>query len=155
MQYIYFMFEEEAFYIELDAEQIALRQVICAQDKLPLVSCRTDCLAEGTICLEEIEGVYETLSQEAFEAVWTASTLEERKKWETTKEAFPIGKEVRAVIRYFYPQGIIVDLDGQMGCVHYETDQDKLGNSARYPGQQMYGRVAGYDETNMWILLDA
>ena len=53
------------------------------------------------------------------------------------------------MVKYFYPQGIISDIDGILGVTvddAYSADDVML-----YPGDVLDGFVNGYDEENMWV----
>lgn len=53
-------------------------------------------------------------------------------------------------IRYFYPQGIIFDLDNLQGCANFACSN----TNSLYPSNRISGIVCGYDKCNMWILID-
>lgn len=52
-------------------------------------------------------------------------------------------------IKYFYPQGTIIDLGAVQGC----GDASDLDSKLRYRGCVIHGTVTGYDDKNMWVLI--
>lgn len=50
MNYIMIKYENEEFWIEIDKENYAIRQIIISGDNIE-ISCINDCLAEGKISL--------------------------------------------------------------------------------------------------------
>lgn len=150
MTYIFFEFENEKFWIEVDKNGYAQRQIICKKGIYSL-SCRTDCLAEGIV---DIENDCTQISSELFNEVWEKNASEIRAVWNIEKEKYPIGSLVKGTIRYFYPQGIIFDLDNLQGCANFDCCKKMSKPSSLYPSRLISGRVCGYDEYNMWILLD-
>lgn len=80
MSYIYTDFEGIKYWVEIDDEGYALRQVI-EEDGEISVSCREDCLAEGVV---EIE-YFENIKSEEFEKVWEKNTQDILKVWNREK----------------------------------------------------------------------
>lgn len=62
-------------YIELDEQQNAVRQLNidkCCQSQL---FCREDCLTEGIIFAENMDGDFEYISSETFEEKWSLEMM--------------------------------------------------------------------------------
>lgn len=154
MRYIYFQFEKEEFYIELDNEHCALRQIIISYDNKPLISCRNDCLAEGQIDSDNLDGKISYISKDTFEKVWGLYTSPYRETWNKEKKFYPIGARVKGTVRYFYPYGIIFDIGNLQGCADYRVTQNNSTADALNINHIITGVVSGYDEDNMWLLID-
>lgn len=146
MNYIFMEFENEKFWIEVDKNGYAQRQII-SKEGIDLLSCRTDCLAEGIV---DIVNDCTQISSELFNEIWDKKSYDIRKIWNSEKAKYPIGTSVIGTIRYFYPQGIIFDLDNLQGCANFDCSK----TSSLYPTNLIRGSVCGYDECNMWILID-
>lgn len=146
MKYIFFTFENEKFYIELDFENIPLRQIIIDENAKVSVSCREHCLAEGKINTEEIGEEIKIIRQEDFDFIWDISTELYKKQWEQTKRKYTIGKKIVGYISVFYPQGVIIKGDD-----FYAVCNNKEIN---FIEQKIKAEVKGYDEQNMWLIVE-
>ena len=73
--YVRICFEREELYIELDAQEYAIRQLNIDELSGKHLSCREDCLAEGVICETDIEGNFQYISRELFEEKWSLAML--------------------------------------------------------------------------------
>ena len=152
MKYIYYDFEGIKSWIEIGDDGYALRQVAVIADKT-FVSCRDDYLAEKTIDDNEIDTEIENcerITETDFEEVWSSSTKELRKTWNEEKQKYAIGQNITGAIKYFYPQGTIIDIGSIQGCGEISMDK----SIPQRVGQKISGTVTGFDEQNMWILLD-
>lgn len=152
IRYVSFTFEGDQGYIELDDENYAVRQVEIERDGTRKASCFADCLAEKQI--DKTDDYLMEISKAQFEAVWAECTAERRCGWDSVKAAYPVGNRVSGTIVCFYPQGVLVRLKNSMGCVMNTGCGEKGGQNAMYAGNSIQGTVTGYDEKNMWILLD-
>ena len=65
MNYIMIKYENEEFWIEIDKENYAIRQIIISGDNIE-ISCINDCLAEGKIYLYELDGDITKIDKEKF-----------------------------------------------------------------------------------------
>lgn len=148
MNYIYFTFEEEQFFIELDYENYAQRQIILYPNGTYMISCIDDCLVEGQINFEGITDIT-TISSALFESKWDALTASYRNQWNLVKENYPVGQCITGIIKYFYPQGARVQLGTVQGLI-----SDNCGNTPNFIDCVITGVVSGYDEQNMWVVLD-
>ena len=73
---------------------------------------------------------------------------------ETSKEKYPIGKIVEGKIKYFYPQGIVMQIGETKGI--YQDKESKASNEfSKYPLDTIKGKVKGYDEKNMWLIISS
>ena len=146
MKHIFVDFEGFKEWIEADEEGYALRQ-ITVDGKNTLVSCRDNCLAEGIV---DTENDCVKISENDFENVWINATEKFRQIWNTEKQKYMIGQNVSGLIRYFYPQGAIIDINKIQGCV----DIGHLNFGLLYSGKEISGTISGFDDTNMWLLID-
>ena len=153
MRYVYFEFDGEKFCIEIDGSHTALRQIIEDTNGQVLVSCRDGCLAEGDVIPEEFACEFSDISHAEFELFWRKHTEKLRKSWNTVKEHFPVGAEISGTIRYFYPHGVIVNLDDAQGCADCNATMSNSPQNAMYPGCRLSGVVSGYDDINFWVLI--
>lgn len=150
MTYIYFEFDEILYWIEVDNQGYAQRQIIKKEGEYSL-SCRTDCLAEGIV---DIENDCEKITLKAFNMVWYEQSLVIQKIWEQEKKKYLIGTSIIGTIKYFYPQGIIFDIGNIQGCGDYLSCKENSNANALYPSHSITGIVKGYDEVNRWILIN-
>lgn len=146
MQYFLITYENEKFYVEVDSQNTPLRQIIVDKKSQFHISCREDCLAEGEININDLEGKYEIIQCEKFEFVWLTSIQHYRKEWEQTKSKYTIGKKVKGYSSFFYPQGVIVK-----GCDFYAVYNNLMVN---FINQKVEAKVKGYDEKNMWLIIE-
>ncbi|ALC89079.1 hypothetical protein AM500_04180 [Bacillus sp. FJAT-18017] len=142
MKYLLIEYEGEEYWIEVGSDGFARRQIIVDNDKTIHLSCLEDCLAEGPIDENELDGNIRLITHQEFEENWNKATLKKRKIWEIQKRNYPIGEEVRLTAAYHYPQGWILKAEDVMGICS--------GCDVGY-GQWVKGRVSGYDELNMWL----
>lgn len=147
MVYIQFTFEEEIFYIELDDQQIAQRQIIMKNEKEFEISSRMCCLAEGEVELTEIEE-YTEIPKAEFERIWKQCMKHYEEAWQQSKEEYPIHSEVVCHVGYFYPQRIIAYNGKTVFCM-----EDTADSGINRIHIAIKGTVIGYDEQNMWVLL--
>ena len=145
MKYLFIEFDSEQFWIEVDNDGYALRQIIIDTDDKVHVSCIEDCLAEGTIDENEFEGEIKFITQHEFDSKWNIVTSEERNLWEIIKKQYPLGRGVECKVKYFYPQGWILNIGQLQGVCEC--------NFELCPNQLIHGKVSGYDETNMLLLI--
>ena len=94
------------------------------------------------------------IKQEEFENVWNKYLINDSRKWDMSKASNPIESDVAGVIRVFYPQGVIVDLENDViGIANFKECLDSSGPEFMYPRHKVSAKVTGYDETNHWIIL--
>ena len=145
MKYLLVDFENEHYWLEIGDEGYALRQLIIEADGQYHVSCLEDCLAEGIIDENELDGKVHPITQHEFEIKWSSATTEKRKLWNVFIKKYPIGKEVECKAKYYYPQGWIMDMGLLLGIYQ--------GALNLHPDTLLSGRVIGYDEVNMWVVI--
>ncbi|WP_019636962.1 hypothetical protein [Paenibacillus fonticola] len=143
MKYLLIEYEEEEYWIEVGSDGYALRQIIFDSDKTVHVSCLEDCLAEGPIDENEMDGTIKLITKHEFEENWNKATLKKRKLWGNQKMKYPIGKVVCFEVAYYYPHGWVLKVEDLIGIYSGECDLNY--------GQWVKGRVLGYDEINMWL----
>ncbi len=147
MTYMSITCENESYWMELDEERYAWRQVIIDRDSRLHASCREDCLAEGAVTdsEEDLEGECRDIPQAAFEEIWSMAVKDYHSEWMQTKEKYPVGSIVQGICQHFYPHGTIVKGD-DFDAVYQGWEDAILRKS-------LTAQVAGYDETNMWLVL--
>ena len=142
MKYILIICDKTEYWIEIDSYSIAVRQLIFEEGCVEM-SCKTDCLAEGVIKAEDISGTVEYVTADSFETKWEDSLQKYLCEWQIQKEEFPIGKAVVASIKYFYPQGAILQVGTAQGVCSYKSSM-RIGDTVK-------GKVVSYDDKNLWI----
>ncbi|WP_261831042.1 hypothetical protein [Leminorella grimontii] len=149
MAYIFIDFDGYRDWIETDEEGWALRQVTIDKNGVVSVSCSEPYLAEHPV---DTENDCKIITCGEFERIWEDATFSQRNEWNSAKVNYPVGARISGTIKYFYPQGTICGLAAALqGCADTTGIQSKF----LYPGVQISGEVVGYDEQNMWVLLDA
>lgn len=147
MTYIFVDFEGYKYWIEVNDEGTALRQVTIDENNITSISCLEPCLADQYV---DTENDCEIISKDEFEKVWENAVLPYRKIWNTEKLKYKKGQNISGIIKYFYPQGAVLDLNNGYGCMNIENCREK----PLYPGYSVSGTISGYDEENMWILIE-
>ena len=61
------------------------------------------------------------------------------------------GRNISGIIKYFDLQGAILDLNNGYRCMNIENRREK----PLYPGYSVSRTISGYDEENMWILIES
>ncbi len=143
MRYIFFTFEDEKNWIEIDDNNIAYRQVIHS-DGLYRVSALEDCLAEGQIIEDEIEADIIDISKKNFEITWNDALRDYRKIWKSVKNNYKPNSDITATLMYFYPQGAIFKVDNII--INY------IGDKEVQLHEKLRMKIVGYDDINMWVI---
>lgn len=151
MKYIHIEFDNIEYWIELDDEGYALRQVIDDNGNIE-ISCKTDCLAEGSIKLEDLEGVINIINFNNFEEKWNSIIKKFRYVWNEDKKKYYIGRYIQGKIKYFYPQGVVLQIENSQGICYYNK-KNRGDNNIGGIGKDINGVVTGYDESNMWLIV--
>lgn len=146
MRYLLICFENEQFWLEITERLIAMRQIIIDENLEIHVSSREDCLAEGEIITNELEGVYKEISKGEFESQWISAIKPYYKEWLIIKQRYPIGTNVEGTCKYFYPHGIVVE--GRDFFAIY------IGNKKLQLNSTLVACVKKYDEDNLWLVLE-
>ena len=150
MQHIYFEFDEHKYYVELNNQRYAVRQITEYPNGRISLSSHENTLAENQVKVEEDDPF---LTEEQFNEKWNKELKTYSEQWERTKEEYPLGKKLTGVVQYFYPQGIICDVDGILAMTIDESYMP--GDVMLYPDDVLDGVVIGYDEENMWVLFES
>lgn len=142
-KYVTISDDEEVYWIEVDNENYALRQVIKDKDNVFHISCLEDCLAEGKI--DNLEK-YEIITQDRFLYIWNKVLEKYQVHWNNVckkyrREDILIGK-----VMFFYPQGVI--LQGKDYMAIYKGNKNMILHNC----YQM--RIIDYDNENRWIIVD-
>lgn len=96
----------------------------------------------------------EKISLEKFNETWSLFILKHQKSWNEIKERLKVGSEVNAKLQYFYPQGVILDIEEKfMGIAEYDKCLEVLGTKRMYPENRIMGKIKSFDDENMWIEL--
>lgn len=140
MKYIKLDFEEIIDYIEIDDDGYATRQINIYNDMVKL-SCREDHLAEGIVDTKEYCAF---ITADSFNEKWEQHISVYNIDFSVMKKLYPIGSIVNGIEGRYYPQGVIIDIDGVMLACDREKN---LSLHNKY-----CGIVVGYDEANRWIL---
>lgn len=142
-KYIYLQDEGDKYWIELDGENYAVRQIsrdTCGRYHL---SCFEDCLAEGVFeekCIEKI------ISKNEFQELWDSCLARFSKQWKSVKTKYKIGSNVLGRVEYYYPQGII--LKGTDFTALYR------GKNNYRLHEEVSVRIVKYDDDNMWFVVE-
>lgn len=147
MNYLQFDFEGERFLIELSKEGYALRQIVISNKQIHQ-SCFEDCLAEGVIHSNELEGDVCWINEQLFNKQWEKYKKRYNKQWKNVKTSYPIGKTVQCTMLCIYPQGFFVDINNWKGVIK-NTDTLSFMVEKRC---DVY--ITGYDEQNMWLIVE-
>ena len=75
MKYLLIEFEEEEYWIEVGTDGYALRQIVFYNDKNVHISSLEDCLAEGPINENDLDGTIKLITKHEFEEYWNKATL--------------------------------------------------------------------------------
>ncbi|SEQ06166.1 hypothetical protein SAMN02910289_01152 [Lachnospiraceae bacterium RM5] len=143
MKYIFFESEKEKYWIEINDDNFATRQIILS-DGLYHVSALEDCLAEGQIINGEFEADFIDISKKNFEIAWNDALRDYRKIWESIKNNYKLNSNITATLMYFYPQGAIFKVNNII--INY------IGENEVQLHEKLNMKIVGYDETNMWII---
>ena len=143
MRYIFFTSEDEKYWIEINDNNIAYRQVILTDGQYR-VSALEDCLAEGQIIESEFDADIIDISKKNFEMIWNEALKDYRQIWESIKNSYKPNSNITGTLKYFYPQGAIFKVDNII--INY------IGDSEVQLHEELKMKIVGYDETNMWII---
>ena len=146
MKYLLIKYGEENYWYELDDEGYAIRQIILDEHRQIHVSCLEDCLAEGPVNEEDLEGSIENLSKREFDILWQDALKKYEKLWEEIKKRYPIGVYVQGKYGYSYPQGSIIR-GNDFIAIYKGKDPFRLHQVVQY-------RVKSYDDINMWLIVE-
>ncbi|MEH7349363.1 hypothetical protein [Gottfriedia acidiceleris] len=160
----YFSWEDEYIrgntYIEVEDDGYAIKQIAVTQNKY-IASNRKDdehhyYLAEGLLDVSElIDDGGNEISEKEFYIIWNKHSEVLINTWNITKEKYPIGLEVEGKIEVFYPQGVIVNFaENVIGVADYTKCKESTQPENLYPHHKITGKVNGYDEENMWLIID-
>lgn len=146
MKYILFVYENEKYWIELDNDSFAVRQIILDENKVYHISCFEDCLAEGKIDLTELEGEIKKITESEFSFIWNEIIGKYSEVWEKTKRKYQIGKFITGKCKCYYPHG----------CIIKGKDFIAIYKGEKHVGlhEQVYVKIVAYDDINMWIVTE-
>ena len=142
MNYLLIKDDSTEFWIETNNDSIAVRQLII-MDKQIQISCKTDCLAEGIIEANDMSGDVRIITSDIFEEKWDNTLFNYLDDWQIQKEKHCIGKTVCATIKYFYPQGTILQIGDTQGICNY--------NDGMHLGDTITGKIVAHDDKNQWL----
>lgn len=148
MEYIYGKFENEEFWLELDEEYGAIRQMILSKNKIQ-ISFRDDCLAEGIVNIEELDGDFEIIAREKFEDKWNKISMKIKDDFEEAKLRYKVGEIVSGnILDKYNPFGIIISISEN---VQGQVERKNLNSKGFDEGKEITGEICGYDEYTMRI----
>ena len=152
MKYIKGVFENYKYFIEVNNNGIPFRQ-LAIDNGIIQISCKEDCLAEGTIYIEDLDGIVTYIDKEEFENIWNEEIEKHLNNWEIQKQENHVGKNIIGYIKYFYPQGAIIEINNSKTKAIYHLKNDNFFSKLCI-GDKLSGVVICYDEINMWLILD-
>ena len=144
MRYLLICFENEKSWLELNDLSIAIRQVVLDEDSRVSISCREDCLAEGIIVPDDMEGICKDISKNKFQEVWESALMPYTVEWLKSKKKYHVGKLIKGVCKYFYPQGAVVK--GEDYVAIYKGEKKLSVN------ELVEIQIIDYDEENLWLV---
>lgn len=146
MKYLLLERGKEKYWYELDDEGYAYRQIVLDEQGKIHVSCLEDCLAEGPVNEEELDGSINILLKTEFDILWQNTLEQYEKLWEEIKKRYPLGVWMQGEYIYAYPQGYIIK--GVDFIAIYKGDEPFcLKQLGEY-------KVKSYDDTNMWLVVE-
>lgn len=143
MKHIFFSFEEDKYWIEIDDEGYANRQIIFSEGEYH-VSALEDCLAEDDIDESDIDADVVNISEADFELAWNKALERYKPTWGRIKDEHKINDTITARLAYFYPQGAIFKKDDI--SIRYAGDKETCLND------ELTMKIIGYDDVNMWLV---
>lgn len=146
MKYLLLKSGKEKYWYELDDEGYANRQILLDEHCQIHLSCLEDCLAEGLINEEDIDGNIINLPKSEFEIIWQNALKKYEKLWEKVKRRYSIGTYVQGEYTYSYPQGNIIKGDDFIAIYK--------GDESFYLKQLVRYKVKSYDDVNMWLVVE-
>lgn len=152
MRYLQISYDNTNFWMEIEEDDYVVRQVIKDVNGSYHISCMEDCLAEGTIQEQDLDGTIEKITKNQFEMIWEHVKSDYSPIWEKKKRNTPIGSYVKATYRYDYPQGYIFSIGDWPGVLVINDTIAEQMVSVQV-GDIITGKVTGYDDLNMWFVI--
>lgn len=141
-KYLYLQDDDDEYWIELDEENYAIRQIIREPNDILHLSCFEDCLAEGPIIdLSE----FNIISYDTFQQIWNKCISTHDSEWDNIKNKYVLGSSVNLRVECFYPQGII--MKGSNFIAIY------MGNRNFKLHEIVNLQVVQYDDENHWVIV--
>ena len=145
MKYYFVMFEDVRYWIEVDSNSFAMRQIVVEGEDVEISSFQ-DCLSEIQIIEEEMEGDVKQITSLEFDAKWETIMVKYSIVWKESKRLHPVGSKISGQVMYFYPHGTIIEIEEIKGLYLHDTTNIEIG-------QRISGVVSGYDEINRWVIV--
>lgn len=146
MKYLLLKLGEEKYWYELDDDGYVNRQIVLDEYNQIHVSCLEDCLAEGPINEDDIDGSIINLTKQEFDDLWQSTLKKYKKQWEEIKKRYPVGAYVQGVNSYSYPQGTIVR-GNDFIAIYKGNEPFCLNKVVQY-------KVKSYDDKDMWLIVE-
>jgi len=146
MKYVLLKLEREKYWIEINNDGYASRQIFMDINNKIHISCLEDCLAEGLINEKDIEANIINITKQEIEDMWTLVLKMYEKQWEEIKKRYQIGTCIQGVNSHSYPQGTVIK--GRDFFAIYK------GNKPFYPNKLVQYEVKSYDNLNMWLVVE-
>jgi hypothetical protein len=94
-------------------------------------------------------------SEEEFREAWALSNGPLLEEWTRVTRTLAVGATISCEIKCFYPQGTIVRTNGRFyGLMNFAACEATIGKDRMYPGTKLQGMVSGFDDDNLWVLLN-
>jgi hypothetical protein len=160
----YYMFDDEysplgggVTYIETLGGTDAIRQITVFKGEYHASNMWSSLygfnLADQPVEYESIGEVTEITKKE-FNAIWKEYISHHVEDWIEAKSLFSIGDVVEGLIKIFFPQGVIVQLQSNFwGIADYDACLESTSIENMQTKHRISGIVSGYDDENLWILL--
>ena len=111
-------------------------------------------LTEGEFKLDMSDEI-KIISKTEFEEIWLANNQRVQHKWTKLKTEYQIGMEISGSIGVFYPHGVIINVgNDNLGVADYDECRRSTDAENLYPGHRVEAVIKGYDEKNMWLILE-
>lgn len=146
MKYLLIETEVEKLWIKIGIDGYTNRQIVIDELKKIHISCLEDCLTEGVIDENDLEGKITWLTKKEFESIWNLVINDYLPLWSQTKIKYFIGRHIRGICKYFYPQGAIIK--GEDYIAIYK------GKEKLQLNQYVQLKVIMYDDVNMWLIVE-
>lgn len=141
-KYLYLQDESDEYWIELDEENYAIRQIIRESKDIFHISCFEDCLAEGQIT--DVSD-FKIISYDMFQQTWYNFLSVHSTEWNNIKNKYILGCNVKLRVEYFYPQGTI--MKGNNFLAIYRGERNFMLH------ENVNLQVVQYDDENHWVVV--
>jgi len=96
----------------------------------------------------------EIISENVFTKTWKSFLEKHADNWNEIQSRLSVGMEISARIKYFYTQGVILDINEPflaiLECEIKSLDRDKMYANTN---QELKAKIERFDDENMWIVV--